>query len=544
MPGQPSLQVQPTGVFPPQQPANPFGVQPQQPQAFGSFLQPQSTSFLQPQATGAPNPFRQSALFPQATGMPSFGLGIGPQSQVAGGLATNPFPSSAPQPQNAFPPQSQPSNPFPIQQHQATNPFPLTTANPQNPVPTSSPSFNLFSSTSTTSASAFSTIPAFASPSVQPVQPTAIAPHQTGMPIRPASAPLKAQPISDLQPVKTHQTGSRNPFGVPVAPAPPVPKIPTLFDLMHGNNNTVMNTAQQPVQPSPTGLGGFGQNGSGANTLSGPGMSNIASSFVFGNEKSTSPTRSTTMPLSSLPTGTTATSTTNNSMFTSSSMFTPLSSQPTSTTTTSVGASTPSISVSAPLKPQMTGFSGLKAFKPSSSFGAALLESLPPIPQSAPSTPGPGATNGSSGLSNGAGLTAGGTNPAPFSNTVGVGLRPQATGSAGVANPFRASMFATAGSNATGAFGSSAAPAAPGVPASGSLPAFGSNGSSSPFSSSGFGTNPGAGLGSANTSLFGGSGGSGGNVNGSSGFGTGTNAFGSLGSGFGTNGSSGTASLI
>lgn len=33
----------------------------------------------------------------------------------------------------------------------------------------------------------------------------------------------------------------------------------------------------------------------------------------------------------------------------------------------------------------------------------------------------------------------------PFSNTVGVGLRPQATGAAGVANPFRALMFTSAG---------------------------------------------------------------------------------------------------
>ncbi|KAJ3480704.1 hypothetical protein NLI96_g8164 [Meripilus lineatus] len=539
----PTVQVQATG-FPPQS-INPFGIQPQQPQPFGSFLQPQPTSFLQPQATGVANPFRQSTLFPQATGMPAFGLGVGAQPQPVGPLGANPFPLSTQPTTNPFPLQAQQTNPFPLQQPSApnpfpspssTNPFPLATSNPQTSAPATSQSFNFFSSTSTTSTSPFPTsVSAFASSTTQTVQPTAIAPHPTGMPVRPASAPLKAPPPSDLQPVKTHQTGSRNPFGVPVAPAPPVPKIPTLFDLMNNNTNGTPQSLQQiqPPQSSPTGLGSFNLNGTNSAATSsvsgtGVGMSNIASGFVFGNDKSSSPTRSNTMPLSGLSTGATTTS---GSAFTSSSLFTPLSSQPTATSSINTN---PSIGPSAgiqPLKPQLTGFAGLKAFKPSSSFGAALLESLPPIPQSAPTTPGVGATNGTASVLNGSG-----TGLPSTSNTVGVGLRPQMTGG-GVANPFRASMFAGAGTGP----GPSTVPAVPSLPASSSVPVLGGGVSStSPFGSSFAGVSPGSGLpnNGTNNSFFG----SGAAVGGA-------NTFGGFGGGFGGNGQSGntpggTTSLI
>ncbi|KAL0573439.1 hypothetical protein V5O48_008533 [Marasmius crinis-equi] len=99
----------------------------------------------------------------------------------------------------------------------------------------------------------------------------------------------------------------------------------------------------------------------------------------------------------------------------------------------------------------MTGFAGIKPFKPSSSFGATLLESLPPVPGSAPTTPslggstspmsGPSAApTGSPGLG---ALNAQNTSSVTGS-TLGVGLRPQMTGNP-AANPFRATMFATTG---------------------------------------------------------------------------------------------------
>ncbi|KAF8316773.1 ANTH-domain-containing protein, partial [Clavulina sp. PMI_390] len=46
-----------------------------QPQQSSGFLQPQPTGFLQPQTTGS-NPFRQSMLMPQASGLPAFGAPV------------------------------------------------------------------------------------------------------------------------------------------------------------------------------------------------------------------------------------------------------------------------------------------------------------------------------------------------------------------------------------------------------------------------------------------------------------------------------------
>jgi hypothetical protein len=186
----------------------------------------------------------------------------------------------------------------------------------------------------------------------------------------------------------------------------------------------------------------------------------------------------------------------------------------------------------------------MKTFKPTSSFGASLLEALPPIPQSAPTTPALGAvsspagTTGINGVNAAAGLGLGanlgsvssptiagasgvgapagvglgasfggsssptigggtgasgwpgfgsslglGAQPTGFPTTSalsggltafggssgGVGLRPQATGlgvGAGVANPFRASIFTPGvGASAGGfpAFGAASANASTGL---------------------------------------------------------------------------------
>jgi len=104
------------------------------------------------------------------------------------------------------------------------------------------------------------------------------------------------------------------------------------------------------------------------------------------------------------------------------------------------------------LKPNTTGFGGVKPFKPSSAFGASLLESLPPIQGSLPNTPAitgdptnaTGSTAPSAGAFFGAQLPTLGTTstqPALLGKSPGVGLRPQMTGLGGV-NPFRASMAA------------------------------------------------------------------------------------------------------
>ncbi|TCD65050.1 hypothetical protein EIP91_003288 [Steccherinum ochraceum] len=495
--GQPQMQMQATGMFQPQQ-TNPFGLQQPQPQQQfgGNFLQAQPSGFLQAQTTGAPNPFRQSMLMPNATGMPSFGgVGAGMQQGQPTGAPTNPFPLQAQQTSNPFPMQ-QPQNAFgqssfPPAPTQASNPFPQAQGQQgsspfggaQSSSPTSQPNF--FGSG--TSSSPSSGTP-FTIPTAQPASTFGSTPNfaASQAPPRPASAPLRANTTGDaLQPVKSHQTGSRNPFGVPVAPAPPVPKVPTLMELAMGvgtngagsadaNGHSQGSSQLNGLSASPT---GFNPNANGQSST----MSSIASGFSFGNDatKQTAP-RSNTLPLTGFDTGATSSTTTF-----SSSVFSALSPQ-TTAASSSPGGTAPSISVSsagsAPLQPQTTGFGGIKAFKPSSSFGAALLESLPTIPQSPNESPNLSATNsgttpsGTPGLNgSGPGLGSGSASPSFQSGlTTGVGLRPQATGLGGPANPFRASMFNTQGGAPPPAFGGLGGSAFGGA-GSASLPALGTN---------------------------------------------------------------------
>ncbi|GJE90285.1 ANTH-domain-containing protein [Phanerochaete sordida] len=463
MPAQ--IQIQQTGFVAPQQTGmNPFGQQPQQPQQpFGGFMQPQQTGFVQPQQTGfaqpqqtgflvpqatSANPFRQSMLMPQTTGMP---FGVQQQQQ--------------PQAQPQVPFQTGSANPFPQAnafggQQQSTNPFPglgQQQQQPQQPSSNPFPNFNTMSlgnqqpSSPTNPFPSLSNQPSFASPFAQPA--SALSPSNA--PPRSASVPAAShQP--ELQQVKTHQTGSRNPFGQPVATPPPVPKMPTLMDLAMGRAQpqqpqTNGSTSPTTLQPQQTGFNP-GQNSSI--------MASVASSFAVGGSNNSSPGSSTSPP-PSLGFGSTSSPTGSNF---SNSVFSSLSSQPTGSTATSSGSS---------LQPQTTGFSGIKAFKPSSSFGAQLLESLPPIPQSQPTTPDlsqtskhtPSPSLGSSSFLSsqptGLGALAG--------KSPGVGLRPQMTGAAGAANPFRATMFSLS-PNATGApFGANPAPAGSAFGAPGGL---------------------------------------------------------------------------
>ncbi|KAK0217763.1 ANTH domain-containing protein [Armillaria fumosa] len=442
----PRLQVQPTGHRPfssflPQQPTG-------QPQLSPQFQQPQG--FLQPQPTGA-NPFRQSMLLPQTTGMALFGIG---------GSGVQPQQTSAP----------------------------FMNANPISNAPTQNQGQGVFGGLPSMNSQPFSTS-AFASPAPQA---SAFQGH-VNVPARPASTPLTSfGPSSSssstsppvAQPIKTHQTGTRNPFGRVATPPPPVPKQPTLMELamgMHMNGNATNQAQPQstpsspPVQSQPNGQSN-GQNSFSLGTSSlNPGatdISSVASSFAFKPAGSDAKPVSSSGFLNSQNTSTTsAGSTFSDSLWSSS-----LSSQPTGATNTS---SSPSISLTPSLKSQVTGFPGLKPFKPSSSFGASLLESLPPIPQSTPTTPAvtgngtstsPGSSasqqTGSFPFNTGFGAMGPvhggqnqnnvnlGTQPSGMGalnsqptgafgamgqprSTLGVGLRPQMTGS--VANPFRAS---------------------------------------------------------------------------------------------------------
>ncbi|KAG6374848.1 hypothetical protein JVT61DRAFT_4233 [Boletus reticuloceps] len=432
------VQVQATG-FPPPVPfqfaqpfqptqlplsqANIFTIESQQaPQhrPFSTFIPQQATGlqsgptsgFLRPQPTGA-NPFRQSMLVPQATGIPIFnGIGIPPVP-----------PPPVPQTESLF----------------------QTTSNPQSQLP--------------------GQLIAQFGQARQPVE----------VPARPASTPLTSVVLNPssasppiVQPVKSHQTGSRNPFGVPVTPAPPVPKPPTLLELSMGLGRIGVHSSQ-PIPQSQSSH----QATSTTTTTTGSIFSTVASSFAFTHK----PEENYSSLSSDL-----------NSLLRNLLVWLP---QPRAQT------------------PRPTGFGGVKPFKPTSSFGALLLESLPPIPQSGTTTPDPSAQppthtsapslptnltlNGSVRMpsvgkdSNVLGgvnsQPTGVAHPSQMMNggpTLGVGLRPQATGALGAANPFRATMFATSApstvSGVSGAFTSSASTPSFGGLSNGTgvLPAFGS----------------------------------------------------------------------
>ncbi|KAG6833228.1 hypothetical protein H0H87_009849 [Tephrocybe sp. NHM501043] len=516
MTGQPFLQVQPTGFIQPQHTAfqtNPFSLeqpqsghrpfasflpqstqaqptgfaqsQPPQPTGFTQAPQSQSTNssllpptqqfgFLQPQATGA-NPFRQSMLFPQSTGMQLFAGagGSGGGGASAGQAFLNP---SYNQNQN--------------QGAQGFNVPPFT-------------STDVSFSVSSPIASPF----AQASPSVQP----------SDVPARPSSTPLTSfgstsntatsPPVA--QPVKTHQTGTKNPFG-PITPAapPPVPKQPTLMELSigfggsNGQQQQQQQSQPQPQQPSNPIQTGFDAFNSGALGVGSTDISSVASSFTLNGKKANGGTINSAQLSSSgfPPTGALnaqpTSASTASSAFSDSIWSSSLSSQPTGTTNTSA----PSI---APVKPQMTGFAGLKPFKPSSSFGASLLESLPPIPGSSSPTPAPNSNINTTSMTSGSTSFSTFTpSSQPFTgtqmtgsignfgngSTLGQGLRPQITGG-GAANPFRASMMGLSNGSAT-----SSPPPVPGLPLSSlSSQPFGSHLLSGPtgaFPSSTFGQNP------------------------------------------------------
>jgi len=449
-----------------------------------AFLRPQPVTFLQPQLTGS-NPFRQSMFLPQFTGTPmgnTSGIGVA-------GLGASLSPPALQQPQaigfSHFVAQQSPMTPGP------------DTTKPNSP---------------------------FAGAMIN----------------RPASTPAGHSNPPAIKPLVPHVTGSRNPFGQPrQSSPPPVPKAPTIQELLAARANEIpLNPQQQQATPTgvspqqPFSTGAFGTS-SGFSPFrltenQNQNMSFVASSFALGNhELSKNPASFT---LTSQPTGLpqlTAqnTSTTTTSGYSDAFSALSLNSPAPSTTGTAI-TSVSGLNTNGPLQPQAMGFAGLKPFKPSSAFGASLMESLPTVPGSGAATPSGqgspklGALNSASTLEmssststltvpsfsvDGPSLNAQPTGLTGLSSlsplgrmntldpnlrgggvsTVGVGLRPQPTGTA---NPFRASMVSP---QMTGALLSSTSGS--GISTGASLFGGGAGGNGSSFSGlqgSGFGTAP------------------------------------------------------
>ena len=488
------VQPQPTGFVLPQQTA--FPQSPYNP--FGQHLQPQLTAmpFMQPQPTAAPmmpqmtgiNPFRQNTLNgmngvqPQATGFGPSPFGPSPTTSSSFGSSPTTLSSFGPSPTTLSP-----FGPSPV--NQGTTPFQNSGQTPgqqqQIPFNPASP-FNVGQQPNVNSP--------FTSPqqmqqqqSQPPPQPQSPV-NNVSIPPRPASAPLKTSSPEPIKPLVAQQTGSKNPFGIPTSPPPPVPKVPTLMELAMNKQQELHRMQQQQQQQN----GQPGQTSSAiSNTTAGSTMSSVASDFATLNVGNKPATNSLSPQMTS----------TTNSSFSADTLFSSVSYQPTGTSTSTI----PSISVqpTGGLTSNTTGlgaFTGLKTFKPSSSFGASLLESLPPIPGSGPTTP--SATSESQGqlgqgqlgsppnttvsspslmttstLGGLGGLGTSGLNPGPgnqnqpngFNSTIGgsglnnqlgalnsqqplttglgggmgTGLGPQMTGAQGLANPFRMPAFSS-----------------------------------------------------------------------------------------------------
>ncbi|EJD43849.1 ANTH-domain-containing protein [Auricularia subglabra TFB-10046 SS5] len=393
-------------------------IEEQQPTMFNPQTASPSAAYFQQQAqqTGF-NPFRQSMLMPQGTGFP----GAVPPfvGQPTG------FPSAAP-----FVPQA---TGMPVQ---SGSPFPMQSASPFQPQATGMP----FVQPQQTA------MPSFLNTQPQmPMQPGFLQPQQTGanpfrqsmllpqmtgpaslslgafgsgaspntavngnaapwaapsspphVPARPASTPLQASAGSTVSAggIITHATGSRNPFGVPVQPAPPVPKPPTLQELVAGGAGAFPRAASPKLTQA---------NGAQAGAIS-----SIASSFARSN-RPTSPTSPSRLGFGpGLPTVPESGAITN------------------SLAGLSIGSGSASGGAS-PLQSQTTGFGGLKAFKPTSSFGASLVESLPPV--ASPTNNNPSVSSQPTGAMTNQPF---GSSSSPFS------LGTQPTGAFGSASPFAA----------------------------------------------------------------------------------------------------------
>ncbi|KAG8822596.1 hypothetical protein FRC17_009507 [Serendipita sp. 399] len=396
---------------------NPFRQPGIAPQVTGMPVQP----FVLPQATGmvpSASPFVQPPVMPQVTGFPA---GMSPFPQASASPFAQPQPQVVAMQTGVFQPaqpaiaQPQPTG-FLQPQVTGTNPFRQSILLPQTTGSPFSQSSGPFAQPRSASALTFSVppLPTQSASSNQPAT-TSPSPFAAALINRPASTPITSNNGPSLRPVVSHQTGSRNPFGQPKAPSPPpVPKPPTLAELAFGGGNALQpvltgvpstfnpqQTNASIQQPFSAQLASALGNNANTNNTGSANMSSVASAFAVPNaNKSASPPPVPTLVMPALTAQTTSTTALSDTF----SNFSLATSTGTTTTASSFGAS--------PLQPQMTGFAGLKAFKPTSSFGAALLESLPSsaatstAPSAVPSPingPGAGATasqlgSGSSGL--------------------------------------------------------------------------------------------------------------------------------------------------
>jgi hypothetical protein len=421
----PSLQTQPTGTHLFLQP-HATGTTLLQSTAGGAQQQPPSSVFLQLHAAG-PNPFRQSMMFPNVSNTANFGKADNQTQQTF-------FPPVPPVPPLAL---------------------------------SLSPTAALLSSLALTQ--------------------DQTTPSSSGLPARPASTPaISHAPPQQFamsppyaQPVKSHFTGSRNPFAPSITP-PPLPKQPTLMELAKGMDNSaeliVIQAGQQPLQP--------------ANPIPGTHMASVASSFVFpsasvgdAGEKKMALAGS---PLSGFPFSQNA------NVVDIVQNDSPAISQQSNPYPGTAAVTFASPTSSSPLVPHATGLAGLKAFKPTSSFGAALLEALPPIPgpplDSVQVTENPPAS--ASRVTTLAAQVSEPQTSLSMSSVQpsGTVLRPQMTG-LGTANPFRLSM-APNGGNMRDAKGQQPLPP---LPFSGAIGGFSPTYSPELFQLPGVGARPGAG---------------------------------------------------
>lgn len=382
-----------------------------------------ATSQLHPQMTGA-NPFRQSVMFPQQTGMPlsgfpqqqqqhmqmqpqatGFGMGMGMQQQQMQPQATGflqpqrtgqlafghvqhqqqphqqqQFMQS--QPTGFLQPQTTGSNPFRQSMLSGSNSMGNLAQHAQQSSGGFSPpsSFARSGSFSQPSGSFFPSTSSsnFTQPSQQSGFTNQSTPfQQTSQPFQSTTSPGSPKPLT------AQKTGSNNPFAPPggIQPqAPPVPKMPNLNELAQqkyqqqfaqagGLNPTPASQQQhhhqqsqpQRQQTSPWDpLGPSTSNG-------GTGMSDIASAFALdGNQNQNQQNQN--QQNQGHGQGQT------NDLLSS---FDNLSFGGGSTSPSGAGGA----GGAEFLQPQKTGFGGstVKPFQPTSSFGKSLMESLPPI---------------------------------------------------------------------------------------------------------------------------------------------------------------------
>ena len=414
--GMPFMQAQPTGF-------NPSIAQPQPQMQQGS-------SFLQPQATGA-NPFRQSMMMGgQQTGSP-----FGQQS--------HPFAPGQPG-QHAM---SQPTSPF---QPQATG-MGFGGGQGQGQGQGMTP----FGSINQTDGG------------IQRSGSTPALGINTNFG---SSGNANGQAAKTPQPLTAQPTGSKNPFAPAGGmPAPPVPKGPSMNELAM-NKFATFNGTRTGGDSSMGGNafgGGFGAGqGIGQAQAAGQGgseggMGGIASSFAFDNPSNKSPSATGSSDWlsqfgslsvnTSTNTGTSASGTgfgTTNGSGTPATSISGLSAFGTGTgagtgnglgSPTRTGASSPfgtgaGGGGSGFLQPQRTGFGGstVKPFKPTSSFGSTLMETLPEASSNVGAGAGPGAgAGGQNGQAQRPSLMSFDSDPAASTGTSGTGNTGTGAGAGG-----------------------------------------------------------------------------------------------------------------